>query len=524
LSRHLGDFQTPPALVAEIIDCLGPIGNRWTRVLEPTCGRGNFVRGLLESSAPPLEIQALELQDSHVEVARKLLKEHFPTRVLIRKANVFDLNLDRDLQWSNTGPLLVIGNPPWVTNSELGALGSSNLPSKTNIKGLSGIEALTGDSNFDIAEYLWLKLIEELAHERPTIALLCKTSVARNLLRFASKVSLPVTRVSIRKIEAKKWFGASVEACLFRMEIGPEGWSQEVDVFPDLRTTESEAKMGFVNGRLVADVSAHKRSAFADGISPVTWRQGIKHDAASVMELNRGASGDLTNKLGEVVDVEPEYVYPLLKSTDLFHQTEPKRCVLVTQRKLSDDTHHLRWTAPRLWAYLEAHSDSFAKRKSTIYRNKPAFAMFGVGDYSFSSYKVGISGLHKTCKFRAIGPVSGKPVMLDDTGYFVACDSAQQAILLSSLLNDPLCLELIYSMTFTGSKRPITKKLLQRVDLRVLLDQIDKRALLVRAKTEAVNLNVPADWLSTLEATPLAQILFPEPMQEVVGPQMSLGL
>ena len=34
--RDLGDFQTPPALVAAILDRLGPVGARWPRVLEPT--------------------------------------------------------------------------------------------------------------------------------------------------------------------------------------------------------------------------------------------------------------------------------------------------------------------------------------------------------------------------------------------------------------------------------------------------------------------------------------------------------
>lgn len=493
-------------------------------MLEPTCGRGNFLRGLLESPAPPLEIQAVELQSDHFEAAGKILDESSATRVLVRKANLFDLNLGRDLRWRDTGSLLVIGNPPWVTNSELGVLGSANLPEKTNIKNFSGIEALTGSSNFDIAEYIWLKLIRELADERPTIALLCKTAVARNLLRFASRADLPIVHASLRKIDAKKWFGASVEACLFRLEVGPGERRYEVDVFSDLCATEPEAKMGFVNGQLVADISAHKRSAFADGISPVTWRQGLKHDAASVMELNRDASGHLMNKLGEVVDVESEHVYPLLKSTDLFHQARSEKYAIVTQKKLGDDTSQLRWTAPRLWAYLETHAEAFAKRKSTIYRNKPAFSMFGIGDYSFSPYKVGVSGLHKTFKFRAIGPVLGKPVMLDDTGYFVACHSFQQAILLSSLLNDPLCLELIDAMSFVGSKRPITKKLLQRIDLRALLKQTSKRELLTRAEGGLGNIDVPVDWLSDIDSTLLMNILFPERKEDVVSPRTSLQL
>ena len=117
------------------------------------------------------------------------------------------------------GNLLVIGNPPWVTNSQLGRLGSNNLPIKTNFKGLKGIEALTGYSNFDITEYIWIKLIQELVYEKPTIALLCKTSVARNVLQFAFDAQLKISNASIRSIDAKKWFKASVSACLFCLDV-----------------------------------------------------------------------------------------------------------------------------------------------------------------------------------------------------------------------------------------------------------------------------------------------------------------
>jgi hypothetical protein len=54
--RDLGDFQTPSELVAEVLDTLGPIGVRWPRVLEPTCGRGHFIGGLLALAEPPREI------------------------------------------------------------------------------------------------------------------------------------------------------------------------------------------------------------------------------------------------------------------------------------------------------------------------------------------------------------------------------------------------------------------------------------------------------------------------------------
>src|SRR5437764_2302621 len=270
LNRDLGDFQTPYPLVVTILECLSSSGKTWSRVIEPTCGRGNFIEGLLNLSVPPREIQAIEIQNEHLEKARRFTGYSSSTRVVVRQENIFNLNLHQDLQWSETGPLLVVGNPPWVTNSELGTLGSDNLPQKTNIKGFRGIEARTGGSNFDIAEYIWLKLIRELASEQPTIALLCKTSVARNVLQFAFDTNLPIVNASIRRIDAKKWFGVAVEACLFCVELGPEKHRYSAEVYQDLFATEPVFTTGIMGKQLVADIRAYQRVAATDGICPLT--------------------------------------------------------------------------------------------------------------------------------------------------------------------------------------------------------------------------------------------------------------
>ena len=47
----------------------------------------------------------------------------------------------------------------------------SNGPSRSNVKRLRGIDARTGDGNFDISEAIWLKLIRELDAPTPSIRL-----------------------------------------------------------------------------------------------------------------------------------------------------------------------------------------------------------------------------------------------------------------------------------------------------------------------------------------------------------------
>src|SRR5208337_4194411 len=140
----LGDFQTPRDLVDAVLHTLGPIASRWTRILEPTCGSGSFLQALLEHKAPPRELIGIEIQEPYWTMARSLAGKHPGSRVDILRANLFDLDLRTGLPWRDRGPLLVVGNPPWITAAALGKLDSGNVPSKRNLKELPGIEARTG--------------------------------------------------------------------------------------------------------------------------------------------------------------------------------------------------------------------------------------------------------------------------------------------------------------------------------------------------------------------------------------------
>ena len=217
-----------------------------------------------------------------------------------------------------------------------------------------------------------------------------------------------------------------------------------------------------------------------DGSSPVEWRQGVKHDLAAVMELRTDEGGKLHNALGEAVEVEDDRVYPLLKGSDVNAGRPPERYVIVTQRSLADETRSLRHTAPRLWSYLQTHAQRFAARKSSIYRNRAAYSMFGIGPYTFAPWKVAVSGLHKAPRFRLVGPSEGRPVLFDDTSYFLPCESAAEAAILLSALTSEAATLLLKSLLFADAKRPVTKKLLQRIDLAAILRHdragVDKEA------------------------------------------------
>jgi hypothetical protein len=500
-SVELGDFQTPVELVRAVMGAIEREARSAVRVLEPACGEGAFVRGLLELNRRHPEIKAFELQREHLAAAAPLAQRE-DADVELREANLFETDL-RSLRWRSSGPLLVIGNPPWITSSALGAMDSGNVPTKRNLLQLSGLDALTGASNFDLTEYVWWKLLTELADEQPTICLLSKTSVARRVFELSRRLKLHFADVRLYRIDARRWFGAAVDACCFVAKVRPNGGSYVASVYDELDSERPTATMGFVGENLVADVAAYRATSFLEGRSAVEWRQGVKHDLAAVMELRRTKRG-YTNGLGESVDVEPTALYPLLKSSDVFRSPTPcsDRLVLITQRSLQDDPQRLSELAPKAWKYLMDHAALLDARKSSIYRNRPRFAIFGIGDYSFSPYKVAIAGLYKQPRFRMIGPIEERPVMVDDTCYLISATSAAEAALLCAVFNRPETRQFIDAVAFWDSKRPVTKKLLQRVDVERLIDYVGVDAIQEDARVQlsyVQKTSTEPDWRAAAE-------------------------
>lgn len=486
-NNEFGDFQTPIELARALVSTLPR--RPWTRVLEPTCGVGNFMSAISEHH-PHAERIGIEIQPEYAAAAFQFGR--------VVTASIFDLDLARDIEWtSEAGPTLVIGNPPWVTNSQLSVLDSANRPARANTANARGIDAITGSSNFDIAEYIWIKLLTEFANRPTTLAMICKTQVARNVLSHCAEKNIPVTGSSLRSIDAKKWFDAGVDACWFVVELGSGMADYTAPLYPTIESPHPATRIGLVDGRLVADVDAYERSKQFDGVSPLMWRQGIKHDASSVMEL--AENGGPRNKLGNPVDVEQDFLFPLFKCTDVYRDRldEVSRWMIVPQSHTGDDTAPLADSAPMLWKYLNDNAAALDGRRSSIYRNRPRFCIFGVGPYAFSSYKIAISGFHKIPRFRMVGPYDGKPAVFDDATYLLPFEDPATCAVIHALLTGPEATDLIAALAFWDSKRPVTKKLLQRIDLSAIaretdLDTVRMRALTVHPNGSAVDQAIDA--------------------------------
>jgi len=372
---------------------------------------------------------------------------------------------------------LIIGNPPWVTNSSLSVLNSGNLPKKNNFCRLKGFDAKTGKSNFDIAEWMLIKLIESLPIKKASrLAMLCKTSTARKVLKYFWQNNNRIDNSSIHLIDAKKHFNISADACLFVTSIckSNKNINKSAYIYGDLSFTKEIRRFGISNNDLVADMDGFDKYKSIDGANCYKWRSGIKHDAIKVMELVKDGDS-YKNGFGEIVSIEPNYIFPLLKSSDLSNnRLIPSKYMIVTQKKINKDTSAIKTTAPNTWNYLIRHSQILDNRKSRIYKKHFRFSIFGVGAYSFSKWKVAVSGFHKKIFFRAVGSYNNKPIMLDDTCYFFPCYSKKQALFIEKLLNSKACLNFLESLIFFDAKRPVTIDILKRIDL-IKLSEVNGR-------------------------------------------------
>ena len=127
-----GDFQTPLELAEMVCRKLIELDVNPKVIIEPTCGIGNFIQAAINSFPSASKIIGVEINQSYLKELR-LNKLFFDERYEIWHGDFFQFD------WASlvdgcSERLLVLGNFPWVTNSQQGTIGSDNLPKKTTFK------------------------------------------------------------------------------------------------------------------------------------------------------------------------------------------------------------------------------------------------------------------------------------------------------------------------------------------------------------------------------------------------------
>lgn len=213
-----GDFQTNQNLAKAVTHFLKTQKKVNPKlVIEPTCGKGYFIVAALSSFNQIETIIGVEIYKPYtwetkfniIEFYISNPNEHKP-KIEIFHFNVFDFDFS-SLVSKYKDEILVLGNPPWVTNSKLSSLESSNLPQKSNFKKHSGFDAITGKGNFDIGEYITLIMFDAFQNSKGHLAFLVKNSVIKNVVFDQYQRDYRISDLEKLTIDSKREFDVSVE-------------------------------------------------------------------------------------------------------------------------------------------------------------------------------------------------------------------------------------------------------------------------------------------------------------------------
>lgn len=485
--KEYGDFQTPVHLCNTISHQLKDIGFKPTVLLEPSCGKGNFIISALETFPSIKTVIAFEIQEEYKEEFFINLSQstilNSDIKIIFIIKSFFVINLTKIFSENNIDSqkekFLILGNPPWVTNSSLGQLNSKNIPHKTNRRSkLKSLDALTGKSNFDIAETFITGLYDYFHNKDFLLAMICKTATSQSIIKNCYVNNYGFDYRSFL-FDAKRDFGISAQANVFVIAKSDQTYRSELScaVYDLHDNTNLLYTFGYKNGKFVSNIDLYEQCKSLEGDFMHQWRQGLKHDASSVLVLEKISPGLYKNKLHEIIELEDDLIYPFLKSSDIKGPiiSESKYFVLLTQEKLGQDFTPILQQYPKTWSYLQSHKTYFEKRKSKIYNKHGSFCLFGIGDYSFKKFKIAVSGLYKILQFSMVFSNKIKTIMVDDTCYTLSFDSLDEAVANWILLQTEQAKNYFKSIVFLESKRPYKKENLQRLDLinlsRMISDQ-----------------------------------------------------
>lgn len=164
--------------------------------------------------------------------------------------------------------------------------------------------------------------------------MLCKTSVARNILLEIDRNDTHIDCVNMYNFNSSKIFGISASACLLFIKMSASEKSCRVCEIYDIDKPDiMVGQICFSDGKLK---NLDSDVVDLEGTCCIEWRQGIKHDCASIMELVKTGNNYYQNKNKEECELEQTLVFPLIKSSSFKKpviNSDFTKYVIVTQKR-----------------------------------------------------------------------------------------------------------------------------------------------------------------------------------------------
>ncbi len=513
---QLGEYYTPRGLAELSVSKTDIDAFASETFLDPGCGSGMFLAACIDAKREALasDLTPDTLVDTITDtvygidlnpVAVKSAKLAYLLSLLpaVERANVDRLELpvfltdalgltrDDDVRFGGNELGLtvdhLVGNPPWITWEKLSEqvrnAWREQYTNQLELLPHDGVESRLGYGNDDISvPFVWV-CIHRYLDEGGDASFVLKRDImkqpAGRLLRTQQVNTRPVAVQHVHDFNRLRPFGADVRVnsaiytlCADReagFPITVDSWKRKVDQ-PSFASSEAMRETLAREETEVVPVEEDDPSSpwiredaenRALGECDHDIRHGVKDDATDVYTVNRE----------QLETLETDHVYPYLRSKHvvkygLFGHT----LHLVPMKKANQNNElALRNDCPETYAYLDANRRALESRSSSWLDEGTFYNVFGLGEYTWSAYKVVWCRLGFKPHFAVVSTVDDetvgeKTVVPGDHLMFISTDDEDEAYFLCGLLNSSIYQRSIREIASEG-KSGLSKSVVSNLEL-----------------------------------------------------------
>jgi adenine-specific DNA-methyltransferase len=510
----LGEYYTPRGVADLAVQTLDVADFASETFLDPGCGSGVFLSACIDATRAALDRSPDELLDVITEtiygidlnpVAVKSAKLGYLLSVLpllaaadtdrvelpVFLTDALELTRTDTIQYggSTFDPTVdhLVGNPPWITWGNLSE-SIRDAWRETYVEPLDllaheGIEMRLGYGNDDISLPFVLvcmyKYLDECGDASFVLKRTATKGPAGRLLRTQRVGSRQVAVRQVHDFNRLKPFGDSVDvdAAIYTFQSD----SDPQFPIPTSSWTAGTTTPEFSSAEQIEKTLAHD----ATGLVPVddedpasSWirsdaeylalgeceheiRHGVKDDAKDVYSVD-------ANLLDEL---EHDHIYPYLRSKHVvkYGLFGHDRHLVPLDSANQDNEEELQTNCPRTYDYLESNRERLDNRSSSWLDGGAFYNVFGLGEYTWSEYKVVWCRLGFKPHFAVVSTVDDeilgeKTVVPGDHCMFISTDNRYEAHFLCGLLNSSPYQQSLDGIASQG-KSSLSKTVVSRLEL-----------------------------------------------------------
>lgn len=516
LRLALGEYYTPRGVADLAVQTLDVDDFESERFLDPGCGSGVFLSACIDAKRSALDgqlspgalldvitrtVYGIDLNPVAVKSAKlgyllsvlPLLRAADVDRVELPVFLTDALELTRADTIQYRGESLdltvdhLVGNPPWITWGNLSE-SLRNAWRETYVEGLDllahqGMQSRLGHGNDDISVPFVLVCVHQYLAEGGDASFVLKRATTKGpagrLFRTQRVGSRPVAVRRVHDLNRLQPFGDAVDvhAAIYTLQADTDPQFP----IPTMSWTAGDATPEFSSVETMADTLRHTKTGLVPVDSEDPASSWIRSDAENLAlgecehEIRHGVKDDAkavySVEDGRLDELEHDHVYPYLRSKHVvkYGLFGHDRHLVPLEKANQDNEQKLKTDCPRTYDYLDSNREALENRSSSWLDGGSFYNVFGLGEYTWSEYKVVWCRLGFKPHFAVVSTVDDevlgeKTVVPGDHCMFISTDNRYEAHFLCGLLNSSPYQQSLDGIASQG-KSSLSKTVVSRLKL-----------------------------------------------------------